>query len=100
MRNDQRSGGRFDLTTPVIEETTASYDLVRTMRLGAGARRCWAPWRGEGNLPGGCAIGARPVDQHLKAMERLGAKIEPEGGVACRKRRAGGCAEGRSSLIW
>ena len=29
----QRSGGRFDLTTPAIEETTASYDLVRTMRL-------------------------------------------------------------------
>ena len=32
------------------------------------------------SLPGGCAIGTRPVDLHLKAMEKLGAKIELSGG--------------------
>ena len=64
---------RADLTTPVIEETTASYDWSGRARL-RGAGLLLARRRGRVSLPGGCAIGARPVDQHLKAMERLGAK--------------------------
>ena len=34
----------------------------------------------KSSLPGGCAIGSRPVDQHLKALEALGAQIEVENG--------------------
>ena len=96
----QRSGGRFDLTTPVIEETTASYDLVRTMRASVLVLGPLLARHGEArvSLPGGCAIGARPVDQHLKAMERLGAKIELEGGYVVAKAPRG-CA-GTSSLTW
>ena len=54
----------------------APYDLVRKMRasfmvLGPLVARCG---RARVSLPGGCAIGARPVDQHLKGLEALGAK--------------------------
>lgn len=70
----------------------ASYDLVRTMRAGV---LCLGPLLariGEARvaLPGGCAIGARPVDQHLKAFERLGASFRLEEGYIigkCRKLR-------------
>ena len=56
----------------------APYDLVRTMRASV---LCLGPLLarlGEARvaLPGGCAIGARPVDQHLKALEAMGAKFE------------------------
>lgn len=60
----------------------APYELVRTMRASA---LCLGPLLAKiGHarvaLPGGCAIGARPVDQHLKALERLGARFELEAG--------------------
>jgi UDP-N-acetylglucosamine 1-carboxyvinyltransferase len=60
----------------------APYDLVRTMRasfmvLGPLLARCG---QARVSLPGGCAIGARPVDQHLKGLEALGAKVELVGG--------------------
>lgn len=60
----------------------APYDLVRTMRasfmvLGPLLARCG---RARVSLPGGCAIGARPVDQHLKGMEALGAQVELSSG--------------------
>jgi UDP-N-acetylglucosamine 1-carboxyvinyltransferase len=63
-------------------EIEAPYDLVRTMRasfmvLGPLLARCG---HARVSLPGGCAIGARPVDQHLKGMAALGAKIELDGG--------------------
>jgi UDP-N-acetylglucosamine 1-carboxyvinyltransferase len=61
-----------------ITDTTAPYDLVRKMRasvlvLGPLVARC-----GEAkvSLPGGCAIGTRPVDLHLKGLSQLGAEIE------------------------
>ena len=62
--------------------TEAPYDLVRTMRasfmvLGPLLARCG---HARVSLPGGCAIGARPVDQHLKGLEALGAKVELVGG--------------------
>jgi UDP-N-acetylglucosamine 1-carboxyvinyltransferase len=61
---------------------TAPYDLVRTMRasvlvLGPLLARLK---RVDVSLPGGCAIGARPVDQHLKGLELMGAKIGIEHG--------------------
>ncbi|MDR3073542.1 MAG: UDP-N-acetylglucosamine 1-carboxyvinyltransferase [Deltaproteobacteria bacterium] len=60
----------------------APYDLVKTMRasvlvLGPLLARLG---RAKVALPGGCAIGARPVDQHLKAMEKMGATFELEDG--------------------
>ena len=65
-----------------ITNTEAPYDIVRKMRasvlvLGPLLARC-----GEArvSLPGGCAIGTRPVDLHLKGLEQLGAEIELDGG--------------------
>ena len=65
-----------------ITSTEAPYDLVRKMRasvlvLGPLLARC-----GEArvSLPGGCAIGARPVDLHIKGLQQLGAEIEIEQG--------------------
>src|SRR6186713_1151182 len=60
----------------------APYDLVRKMRasvlvLGPLVARYG---RAKVSLPGGCAIGARPVDQHLRGLEALGARIEVEHG--------------------
>jgi UDP-N-acetylglucosamine 1-carboxyvinyltransferase len=65
-----------------ITDTTAPYDLVRKMRasvlvLGPILARC-----GEARVsqPGGCAIGTRPVDLHLKGLQQLGAEIDLDGG--------------------
>jgi UDP-N-acetylglucosamine 1-carboxyvinyltransferase len=60
----------------------APYDLVRTMRASV---LCLGPLlarigRGKVALPGGCAIGARPVDLHLRGLERMGASFELDGG--------------------
>ncbi|MGO9647940.1 MAG: UDP-N-acetylglucosamine 1-carboxyvinyltransferase [Terriglobales bacterium] len=60
----------------------ASYELVKTMRastlvLGPLVARCG---RARVSLPGGCAIGARPIDLHIKGLERLGASIRQEHG--------------------
>jgi UDP-N-acetylglucosamine 1-carboxyvinyltransferase len=65
-----------------ISNPVAPYDLVRKMRasifiLGPLLARLG---KAKVSLPGGCAIGTRPVDLHLKAMEKLGAKIELVGG--------------------
>jgi UDP-N-acetylglucosamine 1-carboxyvinyltransferase len=65
-----------------INNPVASYDLVCKMRasifiLGPLLARVG---KARVSLPGGCAIGTRPVDLHLKAMEKLGAKIELVGG--------------------
>ncbi len=61
-----------------ISNHTAHYDIVRKMRasilvLGPLLAR---EGRAEVSLPGGCAIGARPVDLHLRALEAMGAKLE------------------------
>lgn len=65
-----------------LNQTIAPYDLVSTMRasilvLGPLLARFG---RAEVSLPGGCAIGSRPVDLHLKGLEKMGAQIEVEGG--------------------
>ena len=84
ITNGDRSGfgqghGRvLELSARHITSTTAPYDLVRKMRasvlvLGPLVARCG---RGRVSLPGGCAIGTRPVDLHLKGLERLGAEVE------------------------
>ena len=68
--------------TPRTVNPEAPYELVRTMRasvvvLGPLLAR-WG--RARVSLPGGCAIGARPIDQHLKALAALGAELTLEHG--------------------
>jgi UDP-N-acetylglucosamine 1-carboxyvinyltransferase len=65
-----------------LNNPLAPYDLVKTMRasilvLGPLVARC-----GEArvSLPGGCAIGARPVDQHIKGLQAMGAEVTVEAG--------------------
>jgi UDP-N-acetylglucosamine 1-carboxyvinyltransferase len=65
-----------------ISEPTAPYDLVKTMRasvlvLGPLLARCG---HAKVSLPGGCAIGLRPVDQHVKGLQAMGATISIEHG--------------------
>jgi UDP-N-acetylglucosamine 1-carboxyvinyltransferase len=83
--HDPRGGhtGRvLELTAAEILNTTAPYDLVRRMRasvlvLGPLLARCG---RARVSLPGGCAIGTRPVNLHLKALEQMGAVIDLQEG--------------------
>jgi UDP-N-acetylglucosamine 1-carboxyvinyltransferase len=83
-RSGQRTsdGQTFRLTAPEIVDTTAPYEMVARMRasfwvLAPLVARCG---RAKVSLPGGCAIGTRPVDLHLQTLEALGAEIELEGG--------------------
>jgi len=76
--NGGHAGRALSFTATSIDDTTAPYDLVRKMRasvlvLGPLLARCG---RARVSLPGGCAIGNRPVDLHLKGLEQLGARIE------------------------
>ena len=72
----------LDIDTLSINKTVACYDIVKTMRasilvlgpLLARFKKCSV------SLPGGCAIGERPVDLHLTALEKMGAKIEIKNG--------------------
>jgi UDP-N-acetylglucosamine 1-carboxyvinyltransferase len=93
-------GPESALVTEVVTpgRTCAPYELVKTMRasicvLGPllGRRR-----RAEVSFPGGCVIGLRPVDLHLRGLEGLGARIEVEGGYI----RADGTALAGGREIW
>ncbi len=68
--------------TPGTLSPEAPYELVRTMRASVPCLGPLLARLGQASvaLPGGCAIGARPVDLHLKALERMGATFELEGG--------------------
>jgi UDP-N-acetylglucosamine 1-carboxyvinyltransferase len=91
LNGDAANGGHdgrvLELTAARITETRAPYDLVRKMRasvlvLGPLLARCG---RAEVSLPGGCAIGTRPIDLHLQGMRQLGAEIDlNEGYVVAR----------------
>ncbi len=76
------TGRSMTLTSERITSNTAPYDLVRRMRAGFFVLGPLLARTGEAkvSLPGGCAIGTRGVDMHLKALETLGAKIEVTGG--------------------
>ena len=74
--------GTLTLDGRTLDNPVAPYEMVKTMRasimvLGPLLARC-----GEAkvSLPGGCAIGARPVDQHIKGLQAMGAEIHIEGG--------------------
>src|ERR1700694_3295432 len=78
----ERPGNALVLSSRKISDPTAPYELVKTMRasvlvLGPLLARCG---RAKVSLPGGCAIGARPVDQHVKGLQAMGAAITIEHG--------------------
>ena len=76
-----------------ITELEAPYELVKTMRASVLVLGplCARYGRARVSLPGGCAIGARPIDQHLKGLAAMGARIELEHGyVSARARRLRG----------
>jgi len=82
---------KMTLHAESLSSSTAPYELVRKMRASFNvlgpllARSGFA----KVSLPGGCAIGARPVDLHLKAMESFGAKIKLEEGYVIASAKAG-----------
>ena len=72
----------LNIDTSKISSTTATYDIVKTMRASILVLGPLLARFGECrvSLPGGCAIGLRPVDLHLKALQKMGAKITIENG--------------------
>jgi UDP-N-acetylglucosamine 1-carboxyvinyltransferase len=83
----ERDGGSLKVHVAPPAEPFAPYDLVRKMRASI---LCLGPLLaryGEAkvSLPGGCAIGSRPVDLHVQTMQRLGAEIEIEEGYVIAK---------------
>lgn len=85
------AAGRLSLHAKTLSSTTAPYDLVRKMRasfnvLGPMLARAH---KAKVSLPGGCAIGARPVDLHLNALKSMGAKIELSEGYVIASAKGG-----------
>lgn len=76
-----REAGTVDIF-PAIRKPVAPYELVRQMRAGILALGPLVARHGtaEVSLPGGCAIGARPVDFHLAALEKMGVEVRVEAG--------------------
>ncbi len=84
---DVEGNGRTTVDTSGVNNFEAPYELVKTMRASAVVLGPLVGRYGEArvSLPGGCAIGARPIDQHLKGLAALGAKIELEHGLVSAK---------------
>jgi UDP-N-acetylglucosamine 1-carboxyvinyltransferase len=78
VESEGSDGGETLLTTREIVSGFAPYDLVRQMRASFNVLGPLLARTGQAkvSLPGGCTIGARPVDLHLKALEALGARID------------------------
>ena len=74
-----------------IVDTTAPYELVSKMRASFWVLAPLVARMGEAkvSMPGGCAIGTRPVDLLIMALEQLGAEIEIDGGYVVATRRTG-----------
>ena len=80
--NNQHIGETFHLTARDIVDTTAPYEMVSRMRASFWVLGPLLARMGEArvSMPGGCAIGTRPVDLHLMGMKALGAEIDIDGG--------------------
>jgi len=78
----ERDGATVRLDASGVTHFEAAYDLVKTMRASILVLGPLVARFGEArvSLPGGCAIGQRPVDQHIKGLQLLGAEIEIEHG--------------------
>ena len=85
----ERGGMTLHAATPILAE--APYDLVKTMRASVLALGPLLARFGQAkvSLPGGCAIGSRPVDQHIKGLQAMGADIVVEHGYMVAKLPAG-----------
>ncbi|SBS29961.1 UDP-N-acetylglucosamine 1-carboxyvinyltransferase [Marinomonas spartinae] len=77
---DEKMSVQLDVST--LDNSEAPYELVKTMRASILVLGPLVSHFGKAtvSLPGGCAIGSRPVDLHLRGLEAMGAKIEVEGG--------------------
>ncbi|UCF17183.1 MAG: UDP-N-acetylglucosamine 1-carboxyvinyltransferase, partial [Phycisphaerales bacterium] len=78
----RESDGRLCIDATTVDNPVGEYDIVRKMRasiciLGPLLARCG---RAEVSMPGGCAIGDRPVNLHIKGLRALGAKIHLKNG--------------------
>jgi UDP-N-acetylglucosamine 1-carboxyvinyltransferase len=89
-------GRVMTLRASKLVSTVAPYDIVRKMRASILVLGPLVARAGEAtvSLPGGCAIGMRPVDLHLKALEALGAEIEVAAGYVKAKAPKGGLVGG------
>jgi len=78
----RRTGGRVELEVEDETPDTAPYELVERMRASICVLGPLVARRGRARIaqPGGCAIGPRPIDIHLRGLEALGAKVRREGG--------------------
>ncbi|WP_088560823.1 UDP-N-acetylglucosamine 1-carboxyvinyltransferase [Arboricoccus pini] len=92
--------GRVAFHCQELLSTTAPYDLVRKMRASVLVLGPLLARGGEAivSMPGGCAIGTRPIDLHLSGMERLGAIIELSQGYVTARAPAGGLKGARIEL--
>ncbi len=86
---DDLSAGTLKIKAREIIDHTAPYEMVKTMRASVLVLGPLMAREGRAivSLPGGCAIGARPIDQHLKGLEAMGAEIKLEGGYVRAKAR-------------
>jgi UDP-N-acetylglucosamine 1-carboxyvinyltransferase len=89
--DEPASGRTLHISAKNIIDTTAPYELVSTMRASFWVIAPLLARMGEAkvSLPGGCAIGTRPVDLLIMALEKLGAEIEIESGYVIAKARNG-----------
>ncbi|MDH5527259.1 MAG: UDP-N-acetylglucosamine 1-carboxyvinyltransferase [Nitrospirota bacterium] len=90
----EANGATVALQTPNITSTEAPYDLVKTMRASILVLGPLLARTGEArvSLPGGCAIGARPISLHLEGLARMGAEIKIEHGyVVAKAKKLTGC---------
>ena len=78
----RREDGEVLIESDSVQEFTAPYDLVKTMRASILVLGPLLARHGQARVsfPGGCAIGSRPVDLHIRALEAMGAAITIEGG--------------------
>ena len=89
VTHGDRGGMTLHAATPILPE--APYELVKTMRASVLALGPLLARFGQAkvSLPGGCAIGSRPVDQHIKGLQAMGADIVVEHGYMVAKLPAG-----------
>jgi UDP-N-acetylglucosamine 1-carboxyvinyltransferase len=89
--DDPNSGRTLHISAKTIVDTTAPYELVSKMRASFWVVAPLVARMGEAkvSLPGGCAIGTRPVDLLIMALEKLGVDIEIEGGYVIARAKKG-----------
>ena len=88
---EQHDDGRASVHARGLSNPEAPYELVKTMRASVLALGPLLARFGHArvSLPGGCAIGSRPVDQHIKGLQAMGAQIEVEHGYMIARLREG-----------